>query len=288
MFAEDDFQQSRPAAKSSGQSAVGRESLEHACQQVARHWKPRLGEECQLIVREPLVIAGDMSSEELDRWYRETIAPAVEGLQASYVDAEVDHPVSVLLFASQESYTEHIRELFGDEDVSIFGYYKPGHRTLVMNISTGAGTLVHELTHALLDFDFPAVPVWFNEGLASLHEQVRFGRRDDQVHLAGLDNWRLPILQRALERGRLPTLESLVCADDFRLGRASVNYAQARYFCLYLQEQGVLELFYRQLRANHEHDPLGAETLFEVLPDHDWSSLEADFRRWVGERSFEA
>ena len=47
-----------------------------------------------------------------------------------------------------------------------------------MNIGTGGGTLVHELTHSLIAFDFPHVPDWFNEGLASLPSDAGSGPMD--------------------------------------------------------------------------------------------------------------
>jgi len=39
------------------------------------------------------------------------------------------------------------------------------------HVSLGAGTLVHEMVHAFMAANFPAAPIWFNEGLASLFEQ---------------------------------------------------------------------------------------------------------------------
>ncbi len=80
----------------------------------------------------------------------------------------------MLVFNGEESYNRYCNALFGDSGISVYGYYKPQLRTLALNLATGGGTLTHELTHALVDFDFPEVPAWFNEGLASLHEQCRF------------------------------------------------------------------------------------------------------------------
>ena len=40
-----------------------------------------------------------------------------------------------------------------------------------MNIGPGPGTLSHELVHPYMEANFPNVPAWFNEGLASLYEQ---------------------------------------------------------------------------------------------------------------------
>jgi len=65
-----------------------------------------------------------------------------------------------------------------------------------MNIATGGGTLVHEMTHALMAPDFPQAPIWISEGLASLYEQCRVEKQS----LKGDPNWRLPELKRALKR----------------------------------------------------------------------------------------
>ena len=150
-----------------------------------------------------------------------------------------------------------------------------------MNIGTGGGTLVHELTHALIDFDFPQVPHWFNEGLASLHEQCRF--LPDDRGIEGLVNWRLPGLQEAIRQGRLGTLEEMMTRDDFRGTLVGLNYAQARYCCLYLQSRGQLEEFYRRFRAAHEQDRSGTATLRDLLGEPAWKTLDRDYQAWVAE-----
>jgi predicted DNA-binding transcriptional regulator YafY len=54
--------------------------------------------------------------------------------------------------------------------------------------------LAHELTHALIVYDFPDVPTWFNEGLGSLHE----GCRIERTRIVGVPNWRLGPFQKAI------------------------------------------------------------------------------------------
>jgi hypothetical protein len=232
-----------------------------------------------VIVRAPFVIGGDLEEADLTRHYDRTIGPAARAMAHSYFKTPLDKPITVLLFSGEQSYNRYALQLFGDEGISVYGYYKPHLRTLVMNIGTGGGTLVHELTHALIDFDFPRVPAWFNEGLASLHEQCQI--KPDETGIIGLVNWRLDGLQKALASGRLRTLASLICDDDFRGPQQTTNYAQARYFCLYLQERGLLEDYYRRFRDNQRDDPLGARTVLEVFPDQTWDDLDADFRRWA-------
>jgi hypothetical protein len=198
-----------------------------------------------------------------------------------YFKTRPHQPMTVLLFESQESYDEYSKKLFDDEGISIYGYYKPHLRTLVMNIGTGSGTLVHELTHALMAFDFPKVPDWFNEGLASLHEQSRqrVDRRGPWIE--GRENWRLPALQKAIQQKRLRSLSELIEEDDFRGPLEGVNYAQARYFCLYLQRKGLLERLYAELRKNQKDDPLGHKTVARLFPDKSWAELDEEFQQWA-------
>ncbi len=262
------------------EASISDEALEEACRVRGEQVAARLGDVCQHIVRSPFVIAGDLPTNELERWYERTIHPASVALWENYFQKRPDEPIVVLLFNSAESYNHFASSLFNDEGVSIFGYYKPRQRTLVMNISTGGGTLLHELTHALADFDFPTIPDWFNEGLASLHEQARL--TDDPPRIEGLLNWRLPVLCDAIEHERLGSLETLIARDDFRGTDEGVNYAQARYFCFYMQQQGVLRDFYREFRESYADDPTGAQAVRKAFDGQSWQQLEDAFRSWIG------
>src|SRR6185369_3440763 len=122
-----------------------------------------------------------------------------------------------------------------------------------MNIATGTGTLVHEIVHPYVRANFPRCPAWFNEGLGSLYEQC--GERDG--HIVGYPNWRLPGLQRAIQASSVPSFAELTATTDaqFYGEDKGTNYAEARYLCYYLQEQGLLHKFYRAFAANQERDP---------------------------------
>jgi hypothetical protein len=253
--------------------------LTAACDERAAIWRKRLGDECRVIVGAPFVVAGNLSDAQLDQWLKQTIAPAARSLGKSFFDKAPTEPITVLLFSDEPNYNHFAKQLFGDEGISVYGYYKSDQRTLVMNISTGGGTLVHELTHALIDFDFPQVPDWFNEGLASLYEQCRF--LPNEAGLEGLPNWRLPGLQTAVREGRLRSLAQLIADDDFRGKDVGLNYAQARYFCLYLQERELLEEFYRRFRAAYDKDPRGQATALGLFPPHDWPEVDRKFQEWV-------
>ncbi len=149
---------------------------------------------------------------------------------------------------------------------------------MVMNVSTGTGTLVHELTHALIAPDFPKVPGWFNEGLASLYEQCSLG--PDTI--TGHENWRLPALQRAIKADKLRSLEALINDPKFyRQDLVGLNYAQARYLMFYLQEKGLLKQYYTSFRDGSKDDPTGLETLKKLVAPRKLEDFEKEWRAWV-------
>ena len=238
-----------------------------------------MGDGCHSIVRTPLVLAGDLTDEQLQQWWRETIAPAARAMAKDYFATPPNEPVTILLLSTEASYRRHAKTIFGDENVSRFGYYRPHLRTLVVNAAAGRGAALHELTHALAAFDFPEIPDWLGEGLASLHEDGRL--REDGSGIDGQFNWRLPILQRAIREHRLRPVESLICRDDFRTTDQRLNYAQARYFCLYLQRRGVLADLYRRIRADRRVDPTGGQAVLRACGNCTWEELDAAFREFA-------
>ncbi|HEV3138361.1 MAG TPA: hypothetical protein VGZ26_10665 [Pirellulales bacterium] len=256
-------------------------ALARACSRSAERLEKELGPECRILARAPFVLGGDLGLEELAAWHEKTIAPAVRAMENCYFQARPNQPITVLLFRTEHGYDHYSQKLFGEADISPYGYYKPNLRTLLVNVATGDGSLLHELTHALVDFDFPNVPDWLNEGLASLHEQSRFRDGPSGPWIEGLVNWRLRGLQVVIGRGRLRSLASLVEERNFRGPLEGTNYAQARYFCLFLQQKGLLEQFYRAFHRNHPRDPRGLATLAETFPHWTWQKLDQDFERWA-------
>ena len=79
-------------------------------------------------------------------------------------------------------------------------------------------------------------------------------------------------------------MRSLLTADDFHGPDEKLNYAQARYCCLYMQRQGVLGDCYRRLRANRSGDLHSERAVLALFPGRTWDELDADFRGFVGER----
>ena len=147
-----------------------------------------------------------------------------------------------------------------------------------MNINTGTGTLVHEMTHALVRFDFAEIPSWFNEGLGSLYERCSLNDKK----ILGYVNWRLPALQDAINDKSYTSLDKLVKTnyDEFYGDRSDVNYAQARYLCMYLQGEGLLKSFYKLFRDTYKNDNTG-KTQLEKITGKKINELDKDYVDWV-------
>lgn len=228
----------------------------------------------------PFRLAGDLGDAEFDRIADGTVAACTRALRRQFFEKEPTRPYIVYLMGDDRSYRGVAREITGRDPDTPFGFCVKARRVLVMNIATGTGTLVHEMVHALMAPDFPDAPAWFEEGLASLYEQCRV----EETRLVGLLNWRLPILQEAIEDpGRYVPIGELARMDDatFYGPGSPVHYAEARYLMLYLQEQGVLERFYRALRdaPARERDP--GRLLATLLEVEDVDRVDADFRAWA-------
>jgi hypothetical protein len=148
-----------------------------------------------------------------------------------------------------------------------------------MDISTGGGTLVHEMVHPYIDANLPDAPPWVNEGMASLYEHVR--EKDGRIY--GNLNWRLPGLQSALAADDVPSFKWLTSqsTDEFYGEDPGTNYSQSRYLCYYLQEKGLLRQFYQELEANIEADPTGYATLRRVLGEPDMHAFQKGWEAWV-------
>ena len=203
-----------------------------------------------------------------------TLSRMMGHLYSGYFEKRPTVPIRVYLFRDRESYDAYCRKTYQEPPSTPFGFYMAGERKMVMNISTGTGTLAHEIVHPLIAEDFPRDPHWFNEGFASLYEQSRpQGKR-----MIGLVNWRLPRLQRALREKRPVPLSRLFTldGDEFYGEARDLNYATARYLCLYLQEKGLLEPFYKEYRK----DPSGPAILEKVTAST-LETLETEWSGWV-------
>ncbi len=232
-----------------------------------------------IVVEPPFVVVGDGGREAVETNARDTVKWAVDLLKRDYFTRDPSEILDVWLFKDAASYDKHRAALFGPGPDTPYGYYSAKDRALVMNISTGGGTLVHEIVHPFVEANFPGCPAWLNEGLGSLYEQS--GEQDG--HIRGYTNWRLPGLQKAIREGRVRSFKDLTAlsADDFYTKETGTNYAQARYLCYYLQERGLLVRFYHEFLDNRASDPTGFDTLKRVLGSDDMDAFRKEWEKFV-------
>lgn len=228
-----------------------------------------------VFVEKPFVVIGDESPETVKRRSQSTVRWAVDKLKQDFFTKDPENILNIWLFKDEVSYRKHAKEFFNDEPQTPYGYYSSTNKALVMNISTGGGTLVHEIVHPFIEANFPNCPAWFNEGLGSLFEQSG----EENGHIVGYTNWRLAGLQRAIRQKNVPTFKFLLSTTDhqFYMADRGTNYAQSRYLLYYLQQKGLLLKFYKNFHANRKTDPTGYQTLQKVLGETNMTEFQ---KRW--------
>lgn len=256
------------------------ETLEKLVAQRADELRERLaGSDFQIVTEGPFVVIGNEPAARVEQRARGTLRWAYRQLQSEYLSTTAREPIVIWICRDADSYERTSREQLKIDPESPFGFFSPTENTILVNIATGSGTLVHELVHSLIAVDFPDCPAWFNEGLASLYEQCE--QREGQIW--GLPNWRLRSLQKSIADRRTISFEQLCHQGsdrDFLSDNASA-YAQARYLCLYLQDHGLLRSFYRTFRERRQHDPTGYRTLVDVLGQTDMATFQEHWAQWV-------
>jgi len=258
-----------------GPAMIGPEALDELYSSVVE----RMPEGFHATIEAPFVVVGDVGPGKVRSWAQGTVRWAVAQLRTQYFSEDLAEPVEVWLFRNRGSYERHVPQLFGERPHTPYGYYSPRHRALIMNIGTGGGTLVHEIVHPFMASNFPECPAWFNEGMGSLYEESE--ERDGVI--TGRTNWRLPSLQNAIRDGRTVPLREVLAMDRaaFYGPGSPLHYAEVRYLCYWLQEQGVLQRFYRSFRAAAHADPTGVDSLRAILDELDIEGgLDGFQRTW--------
>ncbi|MCK4234749.1 hypothetical protein KAX75_09990 [candidate division WOR-3 bacterium] len=232
-----------------------------------------------IIIQKPFVVIGNESPERVKYRSEKTVKWTVNMIKNDYFSKDPEDIIDIWLFKNKESYMKYSKEIFGDEPTTPFGYYSDYDKALVMNISTGGGTLVHEIVHPFMHSNFPECPSWFDEGLASLYEQC--GEKDG--HIYGYTNWRLEGLQDAIKNGVVPSFKKLTSMSSyaFYTKDKGTNYGQSRYLCYYLQEKGLLVKFYHEFYKARKEDPTGYNTLKKILDVEDMDDFKKKWEVFV-------
>ena len=239
--------------------------------------KKLAGQGFTVVVEPPFVVIGDEPPARVRGGSRAGFVRWTVGLlEKDFFKRRPDKIIEVWLFRNERTYRKGAKKFFNDEPSTPYGYYSSDDNALVMNIGPGAGTLSHEIVHPYMEANFPNVPSWFNEGLASLYEQPR--ERDG--HMWGTTNWRLPGLQKGIRDKSIPDLATLLrTTRDGFYEAAYDSYAYARFLCQYLQDHGKLREFYAKFAADPK-DKTGEAALVAVL-GQDLATFEPIFKKWA-------
>ena len=238
------------------------------------------GEDYLCVQRGNFLVAGDLGLLDYEYLVDGVLDYCAAALVKVFFDKGpvLDKIVNIFVFKDYDSYENGLRRFLAMDPISPYGHYGHSQKYIVINYETGPGTMVHELTHALMSEDFPEAPIWLAEGMASLYEHCR---AEGDI-LRGDDNWRLPELKAALETNGLTPLPTLLAMPPsvFRSQRESLNYAQARYFCKYLEEAGLLPKIYKTFRDRYGQDPTGEKFIVQAF-GKPLDTVENSWKRWI-------
>ena len=242
--------------------------------------KDRTPKGFHVAVERPFVVIGDIGRAAVEQRASGTVRWVTEQVKHFYFEKDPEAIIDIWLFRDRSSYEKHCWDLFRTIPSTPFGFYSSEHRALIMNISTGGGTLVHEMIHPFIESNFPTCPSWFDEGLASLYEQS--GSKKGAIH--GLTNWRLAGLQEAIRDGNLPSFKTLCSTNSMQFYERDpgTNYAQARYLCYYLQERDLLRKFYHAFQSS-KTDKQGYATLCKTLgrDQDEMARFQKGWEKWI-------
>lgn len=213
---------------------------------------------------------------DLDAEARDFHARLFEAFRAAYTARFHELPetatLPIYLFQGNEAFAAFGRELGASANTSgFFAVLTNGAPILVVDLSTGLGTAMHELVHAFVHFGFPRQPpLWFHEGLAAYHEKF-LGSLDDtrlDISFGYFSNWRFPLV-----KAQVDTL-TLAGLDD----PARDPTSAARDLMLFLDRRGLFVPLVRAMRTAID-DESGMRTLAQVAGDLE--TLEREWKDWI-------
>src|SRR5437879_5160089 len=109
-----------------------------------------------ILIQPPFVVIGDEPAEAVKQHSENTVKWAVDKLKQDFFSQDPRDILDIWLFKDGASYEKNAPLLFGEKPTTPYGYYSSAHKALIMNISTGGGTLVHEIVHPFIEANFPA------------------------------------------------------------------------------------------------------------------------------------
>lgn len=210
------------------------------------------------------VIFSDMNDELTYKLIDSDVRNTIDAMSNNYVNKLPDKVTPIYLFGEYDNYKEFVLKNYdiAEHDISPYGFFKISKNVIVIRYVSWKGSILHEITHCFIKADFPDAPSWFDEGFAALNEKSIY----KNGNLVGDFSLRIIPLRRALSEDKYTGLEHLMETDDAELygPRTSFYYAQARYLLMYLQENGMLEKYYKHFRDTYKDNNTGITQLKEI------------------------
>jgi len=191
-----------------------------------------------------------------------------------YYEPAAADPLATYLFSTTAEFAAFGRRIGGPDSSGYFAELDNGTPVLVADLSSGLGTLLHELVHAFVHQGFrPVPPLWFNEGFAAYHEKA-LGQLDGtrlDASFGYLSNWRFPRLQAEAAAGRVKLANLVDRTHDPTTAAASLM--------LFLDRHDRFVPLVRAMRSRSE-DADGMRTLAAVW-GADLADLEGRWLAWI-------
>ncbi|HEB61017.1 MAG TPA: PDZ domain-containing protein [Phycisphaeraceae bacterium] len=189
-------------------------------------------------------------------------------------DQGLEFPVIVII-PRPDDYSRLVRQS------NIGGFYLHDQGQLISR--TIGANLRHELIHSLhwadMDRRNQVHPIWIQEGLASLFEDVKL----EKNNFTAEPSWRTNIVKRLAGMNRLTHLETLVEMDRKRFAtyRPSRNYAEARTLFMFIADRGELHDWYEKYTDTFSDDPTGLQAILTIMKQEDVRELEKQYADWI-------
>jgi hypothetical protein len=230
-------------------------------QSVINRYKGKFDNNITIVRFKYFVIFSDLEPSLTFKLIDKDLRNTITGMTNYYLTRFPDSVTAIFLFEEFDTYKDFSVKTFNMKvsELSPYGYYKISKNIIAIRYISWKGSLSHETTHALIQADFPEMSSWFNEGLASLHENARY----NDGNLQAIFSWRILALRRAFKENSYTDLRSLMETDDEELysNRSSFYYAQARYLFMYIQEMGLLSRYYKEYKNTFNEDETGITQL---------------------------
>ena len=214
-----------------------------------------------------IVLYHDLPADEVRRAARD-VAESMERVK-SLLGIEVSRPQKAVIFNSSGEARRSF-PVVSDRATRehLFGGFAYGDYDLFIMVGLNRSTMVHEMTHLLIDeavdSPFAVIPAWLNEGLAMYFEPRQTGRNSALISAA--------------RRGELMRLRNMGSVPG-RPHDVGAFYAQARSVVRFMMDsygQGRMAEMLRAIDGGHRIDSAIRDTY-----DMSLEELEREWRVWL-------